>query len=68
MPEIQERFGELRVFDERLLIELNGVRRQAALLADQAGVVIQLGSRRRESNKAVDANLRLGLYPSNQLN
>jgi hypothetical protein len=44
MPEIQERFGELRVFDERLLIELNGVRRQAALLADQSRVVIQLGA------------------------
>jgi hypothetical protein len=42
MPQIQQRFAELRIGLERRLIEHRGVSRLTAPLADQTGIVEQL--------------------------
>ena len=43
VAQIEQRFGEPRVFLERLLIKLRGILGLPALLADEAGVVEELG-------------------------
>jgi hypothetical protein len=44
VAEVEQGFGELRIFIEGLLIEADGVLRLALLLADEAGVVEELGA------------------------
>jgi hypothetical protein len=50
VPQIQERFAEARIGLERLLIEHRGVRRLAAPLADQTGIVEQFRGTSPESS------------------
>ena len=59
VAQIQQRLGELRVFVQRLLVELDRVLRLSALLADQAGVVEQLGARVRPDRSDGGADRRL---------
>jgi tetratricopeptide (TPR) repeat protein len=52
MSEIEQGFGELRVFIQRLLIECDGFLGPAAFLADQSGVVEEFGAALAEFDEA----------------
>jgi len=51
VAQVEQRFGELRILAECLLVELDGVFQHAAFLADQAGVIKQLSAALAQLNQ-----------------